>query len=75
MKFIWEETDIVGGRKYNRDGLTEIWMIGYQYNEAGNQEYVSISLTDGIVTIPSSKPALAADLTMAGYVPCEFLNN
>jgi len=74
VKFIWECADITPGRTYSRVGLGEDWLIGYRDDTSDDKlRYVSISLTDGLVTLPLDKETLAERLTNQGYVPCEFL--
>ena len=46
MKFIWEEKDILVGRRYGRIEITEEWMIGYLFWIGAEERYVSISLGD-----------------------------
>lgn len=74
MKFHWESTDIRAGRKYSRPTIKEIWMVGYLSNVHDDRRYVSISMSDGMVTVPYSAEELATTLTDGRYVPIEFLN-
>lgn len=69
MKIVWEESDIVVGTKYGRPDIKEIWMIGYIASEASSSNRVSISMSDGMVTLPSSPDAMAHMLTAGRYVP------
>ena len=73
MKVIWESADIVAGRRYSREGLNDTWLIGYLSNETTEKRYVSISMSDGLVTLPKTKETLAYELTENGYVPVELL--
>lgn len=73
MKFIWEEKDVIPGRKYSRAGIQETWMIGYRAECESDKQYVSISLSDGMVTLPSSKEDLSITLSQLDYVPIEYL--
>lgn len=72
MKFIWEAKDIVGGRRYGRPGLNEVWIIGYMSDESVPR-HVSISLSDGMVTEARTKDQLAKALSDDGYMPIELL--
>lgn len=72
MKFIWETGDIYAGRKYSKPNILENWMIGYMSAGKG-QQYVSVSMSDGLVTAPSSKERLAEILNYEGYIPLEFI--
>lgn len=74
MKVEWEESDIVTGRKYSKKGISEIWMIGHVTHLFGAGKYVSVSLSDGMVTDVFTKEDLAKDLTEGEYVPLELLN-
>ncbi len=73
MKFQWETLDIKAARKYSRAGIKEVWMIGYLSNVHEDRRYVSVSMSDGMVTVPYSAEELAVNLTEGRYVPIEFL--
>ena len=75
MKFIWEESDIRGGRKYGRDDLSEHWMIGYRPSPVASvgNEYFSVSMNDGMITVPMDKAAMARELTLLEFVPLVYL--
>lgn len=72
MKVIWEAKDINPGRKYSKPGI-ETWIIGYMANMHSTDRYVSISISDGMVTKPKTKEDMAEDLTTSGYLPVELL--
>jgi hypothetical protein len=71
---IWEAEDIRPGRRYSKQHIKEIWLIGYRA-DADDYEarYVSVSESDGMVTKPYTKEELAAILSEGGYVPINFL--
>lgn len=73
MKFIWEEKDVVVGRRYSRSGIGEQLLIGFMASHNGPDNYVSISLNDGMVTKPRSRESMAGMLTDQEYVPVEIL--
>lgn len=75
MKVQWEEKDIVAGRRYSREGLRETWQIGYLSGDLSEARYVSISMVDGMVTLPLTKAQMAENLTEHGYLPVELLPN
>jgi hypothetical protein len=72
MKFVWEDSDIVVGSRYSREGVREVWMIGY-LPALDERRYVSISLSDGMVTHPLYKHEMALSLTGQEYVPEKYL--
>jgi hypothetical protein len=76
MKFIWEENDIKAGTKYSREGLNEVWMIGYMsdfdWNDA-KRRHVHVSMEDGMVTTPYNRAEMASMLNEGKYVPLKFL--
>ena len=72
MKVIWEEEDIIVGRKFKLPIANETWIIGYIPSCAGKEKYVNISLCDGMVTTPISAEWMASILTDAGYLPIEL---
>lgn len=73
MRFVWEENDIICGRKFGKKGVSERYIIGYGYPEKLNKVYYIISLQDGLVSDSGSASSLASDLTQYGYVPFEYL--
>ena len=74
MKFVWDERDIEPGVRYSRPGIMETWMIGYHPNPAEeHRPYTSVSLSDGMVTVPYSKREMAVLLTENGYVPVKLM--
>lgn len=73
MKVEWEESDIKPGRRYGRPKTAELWIIGFLAGANSDIRYVSISLSDGMVTKPASLAGLAATLTEGGYQPEELL--
>lgn len=75
MKVEWEPDDIIPGRRYGRNGLNEVWLIGYLAEANAPRKFVSISMFDGLVTRALTCEELAAELTHAGYVPVEILDN
>lgn len=75
MKFIWEERDIIAGRRYTREGISEEWLIGFRAEAVLAREcWVSVSLNDGLVTDLMSKNLLSDELTRNEYVPVEFIS-
>lgn len=74
MKVTWEEKDIICGRTLGKEGLNEQWLIGYRVTPPGDyKRYVTISLSDGLVSDPSTKEHLAGMLTDHGYLPKELM--
>jgi hypothetical protein len=73
MKLIWEPKDIKAGLRYSREGIEEVWTIGYLSYAETDVKYVSVSDQDGRVTAPSTVKHLAAKLTEGEYVPVELL--
>lgn len=73
MKFIWEPEDVRTGRTYSRRDIGETWLIGYLPHEESSAHFVSVSMSDGLVTLPKTRDALAQTLTSEGYVPSEIL--
>lgn len=75
MRVTGEEKDIVPGRRYGRDGLSETLQIGFLASEDSAARYVSVSNSDGMVTAPRTKSDLAEALTNERYVPVELLTS
>lgn len=73
MKVEWESSDIKPGRRYGKPQTAERWVIGYLAGEDSQERYVSISLSDGMVTKPKFRETLAASLNKEGYQPEELL--
>lgn len=73
MKVEWEESDIKPGRRYGKPLTAERWVIGFLAGSGNNARFVSISLSDGMVTKPSTLAGLAATLNEGGYQPEELL--
>ena len=74
MKFIWEESDVLVGRKYSRPDISEVWMIGYRA-ELGHDDarLVSVSLSDGMVTMALTREEMVDMLNQNSYIPAEFI--
>lgn len=72
MKVIWEEQDIIVGRKFKLPSANETWIIGHIPSRVGKEKYVTISLCDGMVTTPISAEWMASILTDGGYLPIEL---
>ena len=75
MKYQWTADDIIVGRRYSTPGIREEWMIGYLSGVLGPAKYVSISLSDGMVTSPNTREELAKMLTEYGYSPVPDLTD
>lgn len=73
MIVIWEEKDVIVGRKFVSRGASEIWMIGYIPTIAGECKYVLISLNNGMVTEPKLKCELAVTLNNNNSLPVELV--
>lgn len=73
MKIIWQEVDIKVGRIYGKRGMKETWMIGYRPEIDGAMRYVSISMVDGMITLPRTTTEMAEILTSNEYWPIELL--
>lgn len=77
MKAVWEEGDIVVGRYFYRGDSpnAEIGYLASVTHKIGfmaggpSKHYVSISVTDGMVTDPVSAAEFATRLNDGGYVP------
>lgn len=72
MKLIWEEKDIVVGKRYGRYDIGEKWMIGYLPSE-DDCRYVSISMDDGMVTNPMTLKDFVTSLNKDNYIPEDIL--
>lgn len=70
MRIIWEAKDIKGGVRFGGVG-SETWMIGWPTGKAGF--FVTISLSDGLVTDPALPADIAQRLSQNGYLPIELL--
>lgn len=73
MRVIWDEDDVKVGRVYGKSGIKEQWLIGYRADLSGDARYVSVSTSDGMVTIPRTKRGMAENLSRNGYSPVEYL--
>lgn len=73
MKVSWEESDIKVGRQFGRPVMSERFIIGYAAAEQSERRYVTVSLSDGMVSPMHSKRELAISLTESGYTPAELL--
>ncbi len=78
MRIEWSADDIEVGRIVGKPDLRERWMIGYL--AAGNpgksdRRYVMVSLSDGMVTDPETKDALAILLNKNDNMPAEFFSD
>ena len=71
MKVIWEAEDIRPGRQYKMPGTKEVWMIGYEADRDKGM-YVSVSLSDGMVSYEEKAVDFAESLNVAGYMPMEL---
>lgn len=74
MKIVWEAKDIKVGLLYSKPGIREKWMIGYQYDEQGDRQIVSISMDDGFVTLSTTEDDLARLLNVEGYWPMSLID-
>ena len=78
MKVVWEDADIVVGRRYTKPGTNEVWLIGYrvdiepQDQTKGPKRFVQISLNDGMCCCDATAADIALALTHQGYVPLEL---
>lgn len=72
MKTIWFAEDITTGRRYFKPGTSEVWIIGYRPDLGGAACFVSISLEDGMVTLPGTREQIADWLTKSEYLPIEL---
>jgi hypothetical protein len=77
MKVEWQADDIKPGRRYGKPDTKERWLIGYvagtECLETPSKRYVSISLSDGMVTQSLTAADMAAVLNKYGYQPEELL--
>lgn len=74
MKFEWEVSDIIPGRVVGHPDRIERWMIGYRVTPGDGNEYVLVSMADGMVQAPlANTGAMAAMLNQTGDIPIEFL--
>lgn len=74
MKVVWEEEDIMVGRRYSRKGI-ETWLIGFLAGGEEGCNYVSVSLADGMVSPAETKAGMARKLTEGAYLPVEVLRD
>jgi len=77
MKFVWEESDIIGGRIVGKPGRLESWMIIYRPSMAPGSRgnlYGMVSLTDGSFGKDFvSNSSMAEFLNNIGEIPEEFI--
>lgn len=67
MKFIWEESDIVGGLEVISSN-NETYLLGYYYPEK-EQTWTLILKGDGFIYNVGSKKQIADYLTREGFSP------
>lgn len=72
MKIVWEVDDIVPGRVIGKSDRTERWKIGYLSYAKDDIKFVLVSMSDGMVTSPMTKEALAAFINTTGDGPTEL---
>jgi hypothetical protein len=75
MKFIWEKTDIVVGRKFRKSTATEVFIIGYLSGNDTSKFFTTVSLLDGMVNFARglSIDELIELLNNTQMVPVELL--
>lgn len=74
MKLIWEANDIRFGRKIQKPGTPEIWIIGYPAGTSSREpRYSFVSLSDGMIGAPYLKDDFVKALTAEGYFPVEWI--
>ena len=75
MKFVWEETDIVVGRKFRKSPSTETFIIGYLPGKDTSNFFTTVSLLDGMVNFERglSIDELIELLNNTQMVPVELL--
>lgn len=73
MEVKWFSQDIKHGRRVSKDGIEEVWIIGYPAKpKVPDLPRCLISLSDGMV-IECANPLALADLLNEGsYVPIEI---
>lgn len=69
MKYIWEAKDIKTGIMVTKDGISEVWMIGYRVDAEKPDYLTTNSLSDGKVSNVRNATDLAQCLTNGMYVP------
>jgi hypothetical protein len=75
VKLTWEPDDVKFGRKVQKPGTSEIWIIGYPAGtNAREPRYSFVSLSDGMIGAPYHKDDFAKALTAGGYFPVEWIN-
>lgn len=75
MKYQWEASDIRAGlviRSTTTNAVNAIFMIGYQRVDHGN-EYLLISLADGLIVARGSTEELVAEFLNLGYRPYRIM--
>lgn len=74
MKLVWEVDDVQFGRKVQRPGTAEVWIIGYPAGtRSGEPRYSLVSLSDGMIGAPYNRADFAKELTDDGYFPVEWI--
>ena len=75
MKFIWEKTDIVVGRRFRKSPATEVFIIGYLPGKDPSKFFTTVSLLDGMVNFERglSIDELIELLNNTQMVPVELL--
>jgi hypothetical protein len=77
MKFVWEESDIIGGRVVGKPARLESWMIIYRPSTTPGSRgnlYGLVSLADGSFGKDFvSKSSMAEFLNDIGEIPEEFI--
>lgn len=77
MRVIWEEMDIIAGRRLAAEGVAEQWIIGYSVlvdgSHGNRNEYILISLDDGALQQRGNKAELAKIITDSELIPLELM--
>lgn len=74
MKIEWDEDDIQAGRRTGHPERIEQSIIGYLANMTSDEpRWVLVSLSDGMVSPPTTKMLLAAKLNAMNERPLELI--
>lgn len=73
MKIIWQDCDIISGRRYGKPGSNERWTIGYVCGAITTGQYVAVSDSGWMVTEPRTREEMVEMLNKEEYQPVELL--
>lgn len=74
MKIEWQVSDIIPARIVGSPSKLERWMIGYVNGCAKDNNWVLVSLSDGMVSEATNAQTVATKLNDAEEIPLEFFD-